>query len=68
MTKTEQHVVLDLVGKHTDLGDHVEVGTILIGIYPTEAEANAVRDRRNALGRNHACITMTAAEYGSLFH
>jgi len=73
MTKKKPHVVVALVGERVEHDDYTEVGTILMGEYPTETEADKERDRRNALvhqghpshhGREY--ITMSATEYADM--
>ena len=70
MTNNKPHVVIALVGKRIERDDYTEVGTILMGEYPSKAQADKERDRRNALvlqadpchlGREY--ISMSAAEY-----
>lgn len=70
MTKDKPHVVVALVGERVERDDYIEVGTILMGEYPTEEDADRERARRNALvredhpsHRGRQYITMSVAEY-----
>ena len=66
MTNNKPHVVIALVGERIERDDYIEVGTILMGEYPTESEADKERDRRNALNDDCEFITMSVAEYADM--
>ena len=73
MPANKPHVLIALVGERVEHDEYIEVGTILMGEYPTEAQADKERDRRNALAhqdhpshRGREYITMTTVEYASM--
>ena len=69
----QPHVVLALVGERVENGEYINVGTIVMAEYASQADADTECHRRNALvkrghrgHRGREYITMSAAEYATM--